>query len=82
MNDCRLTIEMIDGNALIKTEGTGILELLTMCGALEQSIGLTAVRGGVSLEDVKSNMLDIHLGAMEALTEQVIREEGNQNDAG
>lgn len=74
MNDCRLVLEMKDDNIQIKTEGTGIVELLTMCGALEQSIGLTAVRGGVPLENVKSDMLDIHLEAMNALTEQVIKE--------
>jgi hypothetical protein len=41
-------------------------------------MGLEAVSRGKSLEDVKDNMLDIHLAAMETLTDQVIKERGGE----
>ncbi len=53
-----------------------MVELAEMCGALEQIVGLAAFRGGIPLEDVKSNMLDIYFAAMETLTDQVIKEKG------
>ena len=67
MKNCRLTIEMKDGKILIQAEKAGMQELAEMIMCLEQSVGLA---------DIKCNMLDIHLAAMDALTYQVIRERG------
>lgn len=39
-----------------------------------QLMGVEAIRRGKSLDDVKDSMLDIHLAAMQTLTEQIIRE--------
>ena len=58
-----------------------IRELAMMCGALEQIIGYSAYRDGRTLDHVKDMMLDIHLAAMDGLTEQVIRE-GGKTDGG
>jgi len=52
-----------------------MVQLATMCGALEQLMGLEAWKRGVSLDDIKDNMLDIHLAAMQALSGQIRREE-------
>lgn len=76
MRDCRLTMEMKNGKILIQTEKAGMLELAEMIGCLEQCTGMAAFRGGISLEEIKDNLLDIHLAAMQALTDQVIGEGG------
>ena len=46
-----------------------------MCGALQQTIGLEAYKHGMSMDDVRDNMLELHLKAMEQLKEQADREE-------
>lgn len=46
-----------------------------MCGALQQTIGLEAYKRGMSMDDVRDNMLELHLKAMEQLKEQADREE-------
>lgn len=76
--DCRLILEVKNDNIMIQAENIDMVELATMCGALEQLMGMEAIRRGKSLEDVKDNMLDIHLAAMDALTEQVIKERGGE----
>ena len=67
--NCRLTIEVKDGKVLTEAEFVDMVDLATMCGALQLLMGL---------EDVKDNMLDIHLAAMETLTDQVIKERGGE----
>lgn len=76
--NCRLTIEVKDGKVLTEAEFVDMVDLATMCGALQLLMGLEAVSRGKSLEDVKDNMLDIHLAAMETLTDQVIKERGGE----
>lgn len=78
----KLTLEYMDGRVLIQAENISMVQLATMCGAVEQFTGLEAYRRGNSLEDIKDNMLDIHLAAMHTLTEYVIREKegGEQNE--
>lgn len=76
--NCRLTIEVKDGKVLTEAEFVDMVDLATMCGALQLLMGLEAVSRGKSLEDVKDNMLDIHLAAMETLTDQVIKERGSE----
>lgn len=72
MKDCILNIEIKNEIVNISAEKCSMIELAFMCGALEQTIGIRAMKTGKSLEDVKTNMLDIHLAAMENLTNQVI----------
>lgn len=81
MQDCRLVLEMKDDKVLMQAENMDMVELATMCGALEQLMGMEALRRGKSLDDVKDNMLDIHLAAMEMLTDQVIKERGDAENA-
>lgn len=68
----RLTMEVKDGKVLTKVEFVDMVNLATMCGALQLIMGLEAVKRGKSLEDVKDNMLDIHLASMETLEEQLL----------
>lgn len=74
MQDCRITIEIKEDKVLMNAEQVDMVELATMCGALEQIMGKEALKRGMDIEDVKGNMLDIHLAAMQTLTEQVINE--------
>ncbi|MDE6232507.1 MAG: hypothetical protein K2M60_04065 [Lachnospiraceae bacterium] len=78
MNECKLILEIKNDEVLVRSENTDMTELAVMCGAIEQIMGLAAFRRGVSLDDIKSNMLDIHLEAMQTLTEQIIREGGEK----
>lgn len=73
MQNCRLEIEAKDGEILVRSEHTRMLELVQMCGVFEQIAGLSAIRHGISLEEVKSSMLDMHFAAMEALAGQAIQ---------
>ena len=74
MQDCRLVLEAKGGKVSVTAEHMDMVGLATMCGIVEQFMGAEALRRGKSLEDVKDSMLDIHLAAMDSLTEQVIRE--------
>lgn len=66
-------MEIRDGEILTWTSAD-MVQLATLCGALEHLIGLEALKRGKTLDDVKDNMWDIYLGAMRALTEQIRRE--------
>lgn len=72
--ESRLLIVLKEGKVEFQAENTDMVELATMCGSLEQLMGVEAIRRGKSLDDVKDSMLDIHLAAMQTLTEQIIRE--------
>ena len=77
MNNCRLVLEMRNNEVAMQAEHMDMAELAIMCGILEQLVGMAAFHRGISVDDIKDNMLDIHLSAMDALTEQVIRERGD-----
>lgn len=81
MQNCKLEIEVKDGEILVRSEHTRLLELVQLCGVFEQIVGMSAIGYGISLEEVKSNMLDMHLESMEALTRQVIQERGWEHES-
>ncbi len=72
--ESKLLIVLNEGKVQFQAENIDMIELATMCGALEQLMGVEAFRRGKSLDVVKDSMLDIHLAAMQTLTEQIIRE--------
>lgn len=74
MNDCKLILEIKDGQILVQAENTSLVELAFMCGALEQITGLEAFGRGKPLDDIKSDMLGIHLEAMDTMEEQIEQE--------
>ena len=79
MQSCRLLMEMKNEEVFLHTENVGMVEFATLCGALEQFCGMKALKNGNELDDVKLNMLDIHLAAMKSLEEQLIRERGEED---
>lgn len=75
MNDCKLIIEIKDGEILYQGENASLVELAYMCGALEQTIGLELFSNGKPLDDIKNDMLQLHLDAMYDLENQIIEQE-------
>lgn len=79
--NCKLVLEIRDGKVLTQAEFVNMIDLATMCGALQFLMGMEAYQRGKSLDDIKDNMLDIYLAAMEELTNEVIRiKEGDGMD--
>lgn len=79
--ESRLLIVLKGGKVEFQATNIDMVELATMCGALEQLMGVEAIRRGKSLDDVKDSMLDIHFAAMRTLSEQIIREEEENSDS-
>lgn len=67
MNDCRLVMVVRDDKVNIEGREASIEDLAQMSGFLQVFVGLEGLKRGLDMEDVKDNMLDIHLAAMEAL---------------
>lgn len=78
MKDCRIELELEDGEVKLKAEHAGIVEMAVMCGALQNFTGLAAYRAGQPLDETKTYLLDIHLSAMETLTAQTRKENRNE----
>lgn len=79
--NCKLVLEIRDGKVLTQAEFVNMIDLATMCGALQFLMGMEAYQRGKSLDVIKDNMLDIYLAAMEELTNEVIRiKEGDGMD--
>ena len=79
--ESRLLIVLKGGKVEFQATNIDMVELATMCGALEQLMGVEAIRRGKSLDDVKDSMLDIYFAAMRTLSEQIIREEEENSDS-
>ena len=79
--ESRLLIVLKGGKVEFQATNIDMVELATMCGALEQLMGVEAIRRGKSLDDVTDSMLDIHFAAMRTLSEQIIREEEENSDS-
>ena len=54
--ESRLLIVLKEGKVEFQAENTDMVELATMCGALEQLMGVEAIRRGKSLDDVKDSI--------------------------
>lgn len=71
MKDCKLVIT-VRGDAIdCEMENISMVEIATLAGYLQLLTGQEGVARGVDIEDIKSNMLDVHLEAMETLEEQI-----------
>lgn len=71
----RLIMEMEpSGQIKILCENIAMVELVTLAGTLQEFTGWEAVKRGKAMEDVKDSLLDVHLAAMQSLTEKVVRE--------
>ena len=70
MKDCRVTLAVKDNKVNLEGEDISMVELAQMCGALQVITGLRALALGTDIEDVKDNLLDVHLASMRVIEEQ------------
>lgn len=71
MKDCRLVIMVSDDVVSFEGQNISIEELAAVSGSLQVFIGTEGLKRGLDMDDVKNNMLDIHLAAMETIEEQI-----------
>lgn len=67
MKDCRLLITVRDDKFSIEGQEISMEDLAKITGFLQVFVGIEGLERGLDLDDVKNNMLDIHLAAMDAL---------------
>lgn len=77
MEDCRVVLTVKDGKVSMEGGRISMVGLTGLCGVLQVLTGTRALALGMDLDDVKDNMLDVHLAAMRAVEEQ--QEKGNGN---
>lgn len=70
MRDCMLTITVRGDEVNFDGRDISIEELAQIAGFLQVFVGREGLKHGLDMDDVKNNLLDIHLAAMEALEEQ------------
>lgn len=71
MKDCRLVITVSDDVVSFGGQNISIEELAAVSGFLQVFIGTEGLKRGLDMDEVKNNMLDIHLAAMETIEEQI-----------
>lgn len=71
MKDCRLVITVSDDVVNFEGQNISIEELAAVSGFLQVFIGTEGLKRGLDMDEVKNNMLDIHLAAMETIEEQI-----------
>lgn len=71
MKDCRLTITVRNDDIRCEMENISMVELATLSGYLQMLVGQEAIARGVDIEEVKANLLDVHLESMISLEDQL-----------
>lgn len=70
MKDCNVTLTVKDGKVNLEGGNISMVELAELCGVLQVMTGVRALALGSSLDDVKDNLLDVHLAAMRIVEDQ------------
>ena len=81
MKDCRLVITVSDDVVSFEGQIISIEELAAVSGFLQVFIGTEGMKRGLDMDEVKNNMLDIHLAAMETIEEQIRAGELDPDDS-
>ena len=71
MRDCRAVITVKGDVFSITGEDISIVELASIAGFMQVFVGQEGLKRGLDIDEVKNNMLDIHLAAMETIEEQL-----------
>lgn len=71
MRDCKLIVTVRDDKVNFEGQDISVEELAQIAGFLQVFVGMEGLKRGLDMDDVKNNMLDIHLAAMETLEEQL-----------
>lgn len=75
MDDCKLIVTVRDDKAHFEGVDVSMEDLAMISGFLQVFVATEGLKSGLALDDVKSNMLDIYLAAMEE-AEGLYREGG------
>ena len=81
MKDCRLVITVSDDVVSFEGQNISIEELAAVSGFLQVFIGTEGMKRGLDMDEVKNNMLDMHLAAMETIEEQIRAGELDPDDS-
>ena len=81
MKDCRLVITVSDDVVSFEGQNISIEELAAVSWFLQVFIGTEGMKRGLDMDEVKNNMLDIHLAAMETIEEQIRAGELDPDDS-
>lgn len=81
MKDCRLVITVSDDVVSFEGQNISIEELAAVSGFLQVFVGTEGMKRGLDMDEVKNNMLDIHLAAMETIEEQIRAGELDPDDS-
>ena len=81
MKECRLVITVSDDVVSFEGQNISIEELAAVSGFLQVFIGTEGLKRGLDMDEVKNNMLDIHLAAMETIEEQIRAGELDPDDS-
>lgn len=71
MKDCKLIVTVRNGKVNFEGQNISVEELAQIAGFLQVFVGMEGLKRGLDMDDVKNNMLDIHLASMETLEEQL-----------
>lgn len=71
MQDCKLIVTVRNDKVNFEGQNISIEELAQITGFLQVFVGMEGLKRGLDMDDVKNNMLDIHLASMETLEEQL-----------
>lgn len=71
MRDCKLIVTVVDDVVNMDGVDISIEDLAYLAGFLQVFVGVEGLKRGLDMDDVKNNMLDIHLSAMETIEEQL-----------
>lgn len=77
----RLVITVSDDVVSFEGQNISIEELAAVSGFLQVFIGTEGMKRGLDMDEVKNNMLDIHLAAMETIEEQIRAGELDPDDS-
>lgn len=81
MKDCSLVIKVSNNVVSFEGQNISIEELAAVSGFLQVFIGTEGLKRGLDMDEVKNNMLDIHLAAMETIEEQLRAGELDPDDS-
>lgn len=70
MQDCKLIVTVRNDKVNFEGQGISVEGLAQIAGFLQVFVGMEGLKRGLDMDDVKNNMLDIHLAAMETLEGQ------------
>ena len=71
MQDCKLIVTVRNDKVNFEGQNISVEELAQITGFLQVCVGMEGLKRGLDMDDVKNNMLDIHLASMETLEEQL-----------